>query len=420
MTHRIKTLALVVIAALPGCTSCDTPPENALLNCQASVVVPAAVKTDILFVVDDSGSMSEEQQNLANNLDAFIDALIASPVQDDFRIGVTNTSVEEFPNSSGVVRTTYAVGPAKNVPFPAGALVAVQTDLGGNVIPGAFVYDAGKYAATGGWGGTRILDKGSPTLAADFKANVRVGLDGSGKEQPFRAARLALSDRLADTNQGFLRDGARLAVIFLSDEDDCSDTASPFATDNNTCHLQATKTASPPILDTIDDFKAFLLGPVGGEIRDVSVGAIAGLDPASLAPSCGDPQCADKACSTAFDQGDRFKALADSFGSLKAQLGSICDTSFRNSLVKFAESLAPNAVPLAQVPADYRMLAISVTKTNGTNIPCKVAKEGDTGQAGADAVYSDATMTRQAQITFQNACKLDLGDKIDVRVVCVN
>ena len=29
-----------------------------------------------------------------------------------------------------------------------------------------------------------------------------------------------------------------------------------------------------------------------------------------------------------------------------------------------------------------------------------------------------ARLGRQAQITFQNACKLDLGDKIDVRVVC--
>src|SRR4051812_17417149 len=185
MTHRINMLALVALAALPACTSCDTVPEGALLNCQATTVVPAAVKTDILFVVDDSGSMDQEQSNLANNLDAFIDALIASPIQDDFRIGVTNTSIEEYPDpQTGVVRKTYAAGPSKNFPFPAGALVAVQTDLGGNVIPGAFIYDAGLYPATGGWGGRRMLDKGSATLAADFKANVKVGLNGSGKEQP--------------------------------------------------------------------------------------------------------------------------------------------------------------------------------------------------------------------------------------------
>src|SRR5207248_7519381 len=108
--------------------------------------------------------------------------------------------------------------------------------------------------------GSRILDKGSSTLAADFKANVRVGVDGSGKEQPFQAARLALSDRLLDTNAGFLRDGARLAIIFLTDEDDCSDSKAPFATTNDSCHQKATKDASPPILDTVDDFAAFLLG----------------------------------------------------------------------------------------------------------------------------------------------------------------
>src|SRR4051812_14455267 len=138
MTHRINMLALVALAALPACTSCDTVPEGALVNCQATTILPASVKTDILFVIDDSGSMSEEQKNLADNLDAFIDALIASPVQDDFRIGVTNTSIDEFPDTTtGAVRKSYAAGPSKNVPFPAGALVAVQTDLGGNVIPGA-------------------------------------------------------------------------------------------------------------------------------------------------------------------------------------------------------------------------------------------------------------------------------------------
>src|SRR5947209_10613780 len=124
MTHRINMLALVALA-LPGCTSCDTVPDGALVNCQATTILPASVKTDILFVVDDSGSMSEEQQNLANNLDAFIDALIASPIQDDFRIGVTNTSIEEYPDpQTGVVRTTYNAGPAKNFPSPPGARVA--------------------------------------------------------------------------------------------------------------------------------------------------------------------------------------------------------------------------------------------------------------------------------------------------------
>ncbi len=400
-----------VAIAVAACFGCDTTPTDALTRCEASQVLPSSVATDILFVVDDSGSMSEEQANLAANLGAFIDTLAASPVKNDFRIGVTNTSVEEFN-----LGTAYTAGPSSGVPFPAGALVAIKRDNSGNPISGAFVYDAAAYAATGGWGGNRILDKGSPTLISDFDANVRVGLNGSGKEQPFRAARLALSDRLLDANKGFLRDGARLAVIILTDEDDCSDSAPPLATSNDQCHDKAVKNANPPILDTVDDFVSFLLGPIDGQVRDVAVGAIAGLDPATLVPSCGDAKlCADTTCSTAFDEADRVAALASVLGPTRMQLGSICDASFHDSLTRFAASLTPSSMPLDGAPADWRMLVVSVTRTDGTVVPCSVGLDGATG---ADAVYSPPQLGRAAQLTFQNACKLDLGDKIDVHVVC--
>ena len=413
-----SALLLALLAALPACSSCDSVPADALVDCQATTVVPASVSTDILFVIDDSGSMSEEQANLAANLGAFIDTLAASPVKNEFRIGVTNTSVEEF-TVTATTGKSYAAGPSAGVPYPAGALVAIKTDASGNAIPGTLIYDPSLYAQTGGWGGNRILDKGSPTLVADFKANVRVGLNGSGKEQPFRAARLALSDRLLDTNAGFLRDGARLAVIILSDEDDCSDSADPRATSNTQCHDKAIKNASPPVLDTVDDFAAFLLGPVGGEARDVAVGIIGGLDPANLAPSCGDSAtCQDTACSTALDEGDRFAALAAALGPTRTQLGSICDASFRNSLTRFAASLTPSSLPLSGAPADWRMLVVTVTKAGGTVVPCTVGPAGAAGQSTLDAVYSAPALGRPAQIAFQNACKLDLGDKIDVRVVC--
>src|SRR5205823_14876241 len=107
----------------------------------------------------------------------------------------TNSSVEEFNGGK-----SYTAAPSAGVPYPAGALVAIKTNSSGNAIPGAFVYDTALYPQTGGWGGNRILDKGSGTLIADFKNNVLVRLNGSGKEQPFRAARLALSDRLLDSN----------------------------------------------------------------------------------------------------------------------------------------------------------------------------------------------------------------------------
>jgi hypothetical protein len=415
---RSSTIILAAaLAALPAC-SCDRVPANALDACQATEVLPLAVQTDILFVIDDSGSMREEQANLSANLSAFIDTLAASPVADDFRIGVTNTSVEDF-DPAWASYHAYPAGPSAGVPYPAGALVAVQQDASGLGVPGAFVYDPATWTTTAGWGGPRILERSSPALARDFKANVLVGLSGSGKEQPFRAARLALSDRLLDANQGFLRPGARLAVVFVTDEDDCSDTVAPFATSNDQCHSPAVKGAVPPILDPPADFAAFLLGPIDGELRDVAVGAIAGFDPATLAPSCGVVgACADTACATAYDQGDRFAELQALVGAARVRLGSICDTSFRDSLTRFAQLLMPTTLPLSGAPADWRMLAVSLTRAGGGSVACTVAEEGSAAQGTAGAVYSAPRFGRPAMLTFQQGCTLGLGDRIDVRIVC--
>jgi len=414
---RIRLIFLfVVLASLQAC-ACDTVPAGAITDCQATQVLPDAVETDILFVVDDSLSMAEEQTNLRDNLAVFVQALASSPVQNHFRLGVTSTSVAAF----GATTTTghaYGSGPSRGVPYPAGALVAIR-QVAGVGQSGQLLYDAVTAATTGGWTGRRILDQGSPTLVADFKANVLLGTDGSGKEQPFRAARLALSDRLADANAGFLRPGARLAVIFLTDEDDCSDTDAPFADSNDACHAMATKDASPPILDTPEDLAAFLLGPIDGEQRDVVVGAIAGLDPATLAPSCGDTSlCSDTACGTAFDKADRFVRLQAALGASRMQLGSICDASFADSLSRFATTLIPSALPLQGTPADWRMLVVTLTHADGSTVGCGVVEEGSAGQAGADAVYAAPRFGRPAQLTFQNRCALGLGDRIDVRLVC--
>ncbi|HEX4384161.1 MAG TPA: hypothetical protein VH083_14475, partial [Myxococcales bacterium] len=88
--------------------------------------------------------------------------------------------------------------------------------------------------------------------------------------------------------------------------------------------------------------------------------------------------------------------------------------SFRNTLTRFAASLAPSILPLAGTPADWRLLAVTVTKASGAAVSCKVDVAGNT----ADAIYSDPKSGRPAQIAFQNACKLELGDKIDIRVIC--
>jgi len=51
-----------------------------------------ALKMDILFVIDNSGSMSQEQTNLVANFPQFVSVLEASNL--DYRVAVTTTSVD--------------------------------------------------------------------------------------------------------------------------------------------------------------------------------------------------------------------------------------------------------------------------------------------------------------------------------------
>ena len=136
---------------------------------------------DILFVIDNSCSMSEEQAALGNNFGNFIGTLTQQNI--DFQIGVTTTDVD----SSG--------------------------EQGRLVEPS----------------GVRIVRPSTPNAASVLAANVQLGTNGSYSEKGLEAAYLALSDPLINThNAGFVRTGASLAVIVLSDEEDSSSRPLPF------------------------------------------------------------------------------------------------------------------------------------------------------------------------------------------------
>jgi hypothetical protein len=371
---------LGALALLPRC-ACDSPPADALERCSTSEVFAGKVKTDILFVIDDSGSMDEEQANLSANLGRFIDRLAALPIQDDYQIGVTTTDVEDFAGPP-----TFDGGPEAGHPYPRGALVAVSQNTGGQGIPGDLIWDA-----VNGFGGSRILTKGSPTLIRDFKANVLVGTSGSGKEQAFRAI--------------------QLAIVVVTDEDDCSDSSAGLTT-NDACHLLANKQTR---LDSVAEFAAFLQGAIGGEVRDTVVAAIAGVAPGSLDLACVPATC----CTSAFDRSDRLVALAQAMGP-RGRLASICDPSFGTALEDFATAIMSQTMPLDGTPADWRMLVATVTKPGGAALPCRIVplEASVADRSAADAIYAGPQAGRPASLTFQGNCALSPGDLVDVKVVC--
>ena len=134
---------------------------------------PAAI--DVLFVVDDSGSMADEQAALAASAGTLIDALTSRSF--DFHIGVITTDMQDASKS-------------------------------GRLQPDA--------------AGTLWIDEATAAPLTNLQGRVRVGIGGSAVEQGLEAARAALEDHDPGFNTGFRRVGAQLAVVVLSDEDDSS------------------------------------------------------------------------------------------------------------------------------------------------------------------------------------------------------
>jgi MYXO-CTERM domain-containing protein len=158
---------------------------------------------DVLFVVDNSGSMAEEQASLASNFQVLIDQLEGAPgTLPSVHVGVISTDL-----GAGGYPISTCDGDGD-----AGAFQSAATD--GTCTPptGPFISD-------------EILDDGSRernytgTLADTFSCIARLGIQGCGFEQPLESIRRALDS--AD-GADFLRDDAYLAVVILTDEDDCS------------------------------------------------------------------------------------------------------------------------------------------------------------------------------------------------------
>ncbi|HUU00677.1 MAG TPA: choice-of-anchor D domain-containing protein [Myxococcota bacterium] len=150
---------------------------------------PDQVRSDVLFVIDNSGSMSEEQNALATNFDSFINYAITLNV--DFHIGVTSTEVNDPETGQG--------SPARDI------------------LPGVLVQAPGR---------PKIITNSTPNLTDAFRDNVKIGTCCSDEQESgLEAAWTALSPGYIDDptrNGGFLREDAKLYIICLSDEQDQS------------------------------------------------------------------------------------------------------------------------------------------------------------------------------------------------------
>jgi len=158
-------------------------------------VEDGCTKVDFLFVVDNSGSMEDDQANLIANFPNFITGIQS-----------TLENVDEY--HVGVVTTDAYTGNLPACQVLGGLVSRTGGTASSNQICGPYA-DGRNYM-------TEMDD-----LASSFACAAQVGVAGNGIERPMNAMEAAVrGDHAAagQCNEGFLRDDALLVVVIISDE----------------------------------------------------------------------------------------------------------------------------------------------------------------------------------------------------------
>lgn len=258
----------------------DVPPEQ---GCR---------KADFLFVIDNSGSMQEHQQQLLASFPGFIDAILGSLDElDSVHVGVVTSDAYAF-NAPGCQQL--------------GALV---TQTGGA--------NSSQAVCTPFVGGKRFFTN-QDSLAAAFNCVGRVGTEGSGNELPLSATVQALQTELVGVggcNEGFLRPDAVLVVVIVSDDPPFPDTPDD----------------AWPLIDTMPLHDAIVEAKGGVEESIVMIGVVSWDDTSCVCPWC----CPGYGCMAINDNAIE---LVESFGE-RGVLASVCAGDYSQVLAETIDTI---------------------------------------------------------------------------------
>lgn len=230
--------------ALPTLFAClDHPLKpvqyDASQEASEGVAITINKDVDILFVIDNSGSMGEEQENLSRNFADFIGVLEREGVEANYRIGITTTDNGNPVGNcdspeAGALRLSSCRGRLQEFIFNGTPMVDRQsacTDFcpenlaGLEVTPTATIDDPEEKPRP--WleniGGRSNLPEGVTTTQA-FQCFGPQGINGCGFESHLESMYKAIlrTEMASEASFGFLRPSAILSVVFVTDEVDCS------------------------------------------------------------------------------------------------------------------------------------------------------------------------------------------------------
>ena len=252
---------------------------------------------DILLVVDNSASMSEEQNNLATKLQLLLQ---------DPRVKAANWQI-------GVVTTD-----STDVSFKNAATNCLRA----------------------------LIRKGDTNVEAAFAAAVAPGTAGDNQEKGLLTAVMGLKSECLN-GKTWLRDGSALAVIIVSDEDNCSNGF------DASCANQPFRNA-----DYLTNYLS-TIRKIGSEARIYGILWAPGVDVTQ--------------CITAINQGNIYGTAIKAAGGV---IGSICDADYGQTLARMSTDISTiirTQFPLkaAPPPGSVVVLMDGVAQNSGYKIQGK-------------------------------------------------
>jgi hypothetical protein len=194
-------------------------------------------KIDFLFVIDNSMSMGDEQQQLVDSFPGFIDTIRDTLMAQDYQILVTAT--DDLGNvGAGTGSCNSACQGQGCCAQECSARPHCTCNWGScvNLSPCQKTLGAGrlhdsKFQECGVEGANRYIVDGQPDVYGAFACMGLVGTYGSGSERPMQAVLDATGplSEPGECNAGFLRDDAILVVTYITDEHDVDSPGNPAA-----------------------------------------------------------------------------------------------------------------------------------------------------------------------------------------------
>jgi hypothetical protein len=356
--HGLLTAPPLLPLLIWACNShpLQAPDPHPDIQTNDGVVIQPFVKLDLVFMVDNSLSMVQEQDSLAVNFPRFMEEL--QKVGDiDLRVGVVSSNV----GAGGAGGPCMGLGDGGQF----------------KVNPGCGLEPGAKFLSMDRDGNKNFTGP----LTEAFGCLAKLGTQGCGYEHQLQSVRFAL---YSDQAKQFLREDAHLGIVIITDEDDCSgDPESTLyaetrpgenpnlrcATAGHLCGGQpiTAATFTAPLasctpfertndeqgkrqrLINVSEFVDHIKGIKAGSPFKVLVSGIIGWDESAgasynIARNDGvldlSPICASAAGAWAMP-GVRLKAFIDAFGG-QGSVHSICQGDLRQALTDIGKNFGGN------------------------------------------------------------------------------